>query len=418
MTDLQNKTVLENRMKFWRDCGPIGLRTAGVAALALVVFTAGHGSAALAGDNPILDILSGAQSNTGSEKSYVGGPGGYNQSSGQNMAAKFPVPPPAGVGGVYVFPKPGKTKLRYTYTRVEVDGMIQGSKAVSPETVAATVKNRFFGLPKQPPFLRVVPDHVDVNIHVLGGLHSLTRNVSIVGAIPFIEKTNRTITFKGATGTTRLGTSVNTTKGIGDVKLGGLFRVYDDSVNHFLLNAVLSMPTGSIKQIGTTLTPTGAYKTSRIGYGMQLGSGTWDPILGMSYWGRKGRFGWGAQYLGTFRVQGSNSQHYRLGNKHTTTAWVSVKANKFLTASVRLKGEIEDKIHGMDPNILGAGLAANTDNYGGERLELFVGGNLTPWKGSNLSFEVGKPVYQNRNGVQGKKDYMAHITFRTALPSW
>jgi hypothetical protein len=44
--------------------------------------------------------------------------------------------------------------------------------------------------------------------------------------------------------------------------------------------------------------------SARIPYAMQLGSGTWDVKLGITYNGSARNFTWGAQYMGAFRSVG------------------------------------------------------------------------------------------------------------------
>ena len=53
--------------------------------------------------------------------------------------------------------KKGEWMLSYRYMHMDMDGSRIGTKKVSPQTIATTVPNRFFGQPMQPPTLRIVP---------------------------------------------------------------------------------------------------------------------------------------------------------------------------------------------------------------------------------------------------------------------
>jgi hypothetical protein len=47
--------------------------------------------------------------------------------------------------------------LSYRYSHMGMEGNLIGDDSVSPDSIVTTVPNRFFGIPGQPPTLRVVP---------------------------------------------------------------------------------------------------------------------------------------------------------------------------------------------------------------------------------------------------------------------
>ena len=59
------------------------------------------------------------------------------------------------------------------------------------------------------------------------------------------------------------------------------------------LNAGLSLPTGDIDEEDDVLAPTGMRPTLRLPYAMQLGTGTWDLLPGLTYNGNHHQWGWG-----------------------------------------------------------------------------------------------------------------------------
>jgi hypothetical protein len=229
-----------------------------------------------------------------------------------------------------------------------------------------------------------------------------------------VHKKTTLETFAGAVGTQKLGTNTVTSKGLGDVKFGFIYKLHnnDDYRHNFLLDVGLSAPTGSITEEDYNLTPLGTMVKSRLAYGMQLGSGTWDGLLGLVYWGKEKKWGWGAQYLATLPLESENSEGWRYGDHHLLTGWLSYSWDPNWVTSVRLRGESQGKIHGIDPNIYGPGLGADPDNYGGERVELGLGINWMPAMGNNLGIEVLLPIHQDRNGVQAKHDFSLAISWR------
>ena len=59
----------------------------------------------------------------------------------------------SGYGGSH--PCKGEWMFSYRYMRMEMDGNRVNSRSINPEDIVTTEPNRFFGLPGQPPTLRL-----------------------------------------------------------------------------------------------------------------------------------------------------------------------------------------------------------------------------------------------------------------------
>ncbi|MCU7802361.1 MAG: transporter [Candidatus Thiodiazotropha sp. (ex Lucinoma annulata)] len=333
------------------------------------------------------------------------------------LRKKLPIPVPSGLFGIYAFPEKGQGVAGINYQHHEFDGLIQGSKSVSAETVVTSAPNRFFGNPMQPPTLRVVPESARADVIFPFANFAINDHFALVALAPLIRKETVLETFSGGGGINSLGTKTVTTNGLGDIKFGTIFKAYnsDDYGHNMLFDAVLSAPTGSITEEDYNLTPMNTKVKTRLAYGMQLGSGTWDAVVGVVYWGKQKQWGWGAQYLATIPLESENSEGWRFGDKHEGTAWVSYEWQPDLVTSVRLRGETQDEIHGIDPKIYGPGLGANPDNYGGERAEVGIGINWMPALANNLSLELLLPIHQDRNGVQAEHEFSLALSWRTGF---
>ena len=332
----------------------------------------------------------------------------------RKLRKRLPVPVPSGLFGIYAFPEKGQGVAGIVYQHHEFDGLIRGSDSVSAEEVVTSAPNPFFGDPGQPPTLRVVPTEVSADVAFPFANFAVNERLAVVGLVPLVRKKTTLETFAGPTGTTSLGTTEVTSSGLGDIKFGVIYKLYDspDYRHNLLLDAGLSAPTGNITEEDYKLTPTGAMVKSRLPYGMQLGSGTWDGILGLVYWGKEGKWGWGAQYLATFPLESENSEGWRYDDQHMLTGWVSYSWNDRWVSAVRLKGETQGEIHGIDPEIYGPGLGADPGNYGGQRVELGLSVNWMPVMGNNLGLEVLLPVHQDRNGVQPEHEFSLALSWR------
>ena len=335
----------------------------------------------------------------------------------REVRRQMPVPVPSGLFGIFMFPKEGQGAFGINYQHHEYSGLIMGDDSVSAKTVVTTVPNRFFGDPMQPPTLRIVPREAKADVIFPFVNYALNYRFAFVGLVPLIRKETVLETYEGPAGSTLRGTTKVVSKGLGDIKFGTLYRAYAsaDHKHNVTIDAVLSAPTGSITETDTQLPPMGDPVNARLAYGMQLGSGTWDALLGLAYWGKKEPWGWGAQYLATIPLESENDEGWRYGDKHEATAWLSYSWNQDLVTSLRIRAEIQDEIHGIDPKIYGPGLGGDPDNYGGEKVELGIGVNWMAAPANNLSLELMLPVHQDRNGVQGEHDYSLMFSWRKAF---
>ena len=83
-------------------------------------------------------------------------------------------------------------------------------------------------------------------------------------------------------------------------------------------------------------------------YPMQIGSGTFDPILALTYLAQNDNVSFGSQIKGVFRL-GENSNDYRLGNRYSLNNWVALKVTDWLSFSARIEGAIIGEINGANP---------------------------------------------------------------------
>lgn len=312
----------------------------------------------------------------------------------------------------------GEWMVAYRYMHMDMGGNRIGTDEVSPEEIATTVPNRFAGRSGQPPTLRVVPTDMTMDMHMFGGMYAPTDWLTLMAMGNYTIKEMDHITFQGGAGTTRLGEFTTRSSGFGDTKLTGLVKLYEQGNNSIHLNAGLSLPTGSITEDDDVLAPNGARPTLRLPYAMQLGSGTFDLLPGITYTGRAGDISWGAQYAATVRL-GENDENYAFGDEHKVTAWGAYQWDYWISTSFRLAGESEGDIDGIDPKIVAPVQTADPDNYGGERLDAFLGVNLMGQsgflRGHRIAVEVGVPLVQDLNGPQMETDWQLVVGYQKAF---
>lgn len=194
--------------------------------------------------------------------------------------------------------------------------------------------------------------------------------------------------------------------GIGDLEVMGLYTLLGDvkkGQNRLILDAGVSFPTGSVDardhRMGDPSLP-----LVRLEYPMQLGSGTYDLLPGLTYLGDANKFSWGAQMLATVRL-GRNENNYRFGNQYRLTTWGGYAVTDWFAPYLRLEGRWWDDVTGVDPQINRAATAeGNPDRQAGRRVDLLFGlGLFAPkgaLKGTRLMVEGGFPIYEHLKGPQ------------------
>ncbi len=323
---------------------------------------------------------------------------------------------PIGVMGDHMHAK-GEWMVSYRFMHMGMAGSRVNSNSISPDTIATTIPNRFFGTPMQPPTLRVVPLRMDMDMHMFGLMYAPTDWLTLMAMGMYVSLDMDHVTYQGPMGTGTIGEFTTKSDGIGDSSLTGLIRLYETETAHIHLHAGMGFPTGSNTSTDDVLTPMNTTPTLRLPYAMQIGSGTYDLRPGLTYTANQGRLGWGLQYTGIIRI--GADEGYRLGDVHKITGWTSYRIQPWLSASVRLEGETRGKVSGMDPLIVAPVQTADPLNYGGETLNSFLGFNvIAPHgfaEGHRLALEVGLPLVRNLNGPQMETDWQITIGWQKSF---
>ena len=312
---------------------------------------------------------------------------------------------PIGVMGDH-FHARGEWMFSYRFMSMTMQDNGTGTSDIAPDEIATTAPNPFFGTPGQAPTLRVVPTEMTMDMHMLGFMYAPSDRLTLMAMVNYLDNDMDHLTYQGGMGGNLLGGFRTRTSGWGDTRVSALIALIDRP--DFRLHAIagLSLPTGSTREEATILTPMNMRPTVRTPYPMQLGSGSYDPVTGLSVAGRKARFGWGAQWNSVFRVA-DNDEDYRLGHQHEISGWLSWLVNEPLSVSLRLTHKDRGNIRGRDPAITGPVQTADPERQGFERTELGAGLNLAGRErlaGWRLGIEWQTPIREKLDGPQLQVD--------------
>lgn len=299
--------------------------------------------------------------------------------------------------------KKGEWMLSYRYMNMDMNGNRDGTDRLAPSEILRGSENTGD--------YAVTPLRMPMQMHMLGAMYAPSDRLTLVAMIPFIDISMDHRTATGGAFTTK-------SSGLGDIKLGGLWSLVNNSQRHANVSMLLSLPTGSIDRTDV-LPPVGG--VGQLPFPMQLGSGSYDLIPGVTFSRFYNNYSWGAQARATLRLE-DNDNGYRKGNQLDLTSWISRAINENYTASLRLAYMDKGNYDGVDttspiPVSNAAGLTVSTVDpnlRGGQKLDISVGVNSI-FGQNRIAAEFAVPVYQNLNGPQLETDYMFTLGYQYAF---
>jgi len=292
---------------------------------------------------------------------------------------------PIGVMGDHTHNE-AEVMVGYRYMYMHMDGLRDGAKTISSDAIRQA--------------FMVSPIWMTMEMHMPSIMYAPNDNVTFASMFPYVRKKMSHKMRNGRTFTIEAG-------GFGDIQLSVLYKIFDQDIHRVHFNGGISLPTGSVSENDATLTN----GSSKLPYPMQLGSGTFDLLPGITYLAQTEDLSWGVQAKAIIRTGGENSQEYRFGNRALATTWTSYRFFNWLSSSLRYNWEIWGNVEGEDPSLNKNMVpTADPDNQGGNRMDVLMGLNIYPsgkvLKGLRLFVEYGVPLYQNLRGPQMEVDHI------------
>lgn len=286
---------------------------------------------------------------------------------------------PIGVMGDHLHPKGGlMVSLRTMH--MKMDGNRKGSNKVDDQEIFQKYT--------------VAPQNMSMQMHMLGVMYAPSNKVTLMAMQNFvIKKMDLTAQMTMPNGMLMQRDFSTKSSGFGDLKLGALYSLWSSSKTSAHLNSSINIPVGDI----TNKDDTPMMDNAKLPYAMQLGSGTFDFIIGATLKGKLDNWTWGAQQLNTIRT-GKNSENYRFGNLYQLNLWSAYSLTPKYSISVRLQGTSKGTISGNDTDLNPMMVTtADTNNYGGKIVKTHVGFNGLLFNKLLFGLEIGVPIYQKYN---------------------
>ena len=279
----------------------------------------------------------------------------------------------------------GKWMIGYQFMFEKMDGNLAGTDDISE----ASILRRF----------STAPTDMTMQMHMAMVMYAPTDRLTLMALLPYVRKEMNHVTVDGARFAER-------TAGIGDAELRGMYAVYEtEQPRHWLLlNGGVGLPTGSIDATMDGM---------RLEYPMQIGSGTFSLLPGVTYLGQVLPWGWAADFGSTVRL-GLNDNGYRLGNRYQLGISITRQLANSVSVSGGTRGELWENIRGSDPVLDPTDEPTKDPNLqGGKRFSALFGITSHPQKGilkgQHFHFQAEVPLVQSLDGPQLKRSWIFRL---------
>ena len=239
----------------------------------------------------------------------------------------------------------------------------------------------------------MAPQRMTMLMPAVDIMYGATERLTLTASLPFTFNSMDMRMMEGESFVMRSG-------GVGDLRAGALIGLWRGRRQDLFLSLGAQLPLGKVDAKDDVPD----CFDCKVDYPMQPGSGTFDVTPGLT-WVRDGnQWSWGASWLSVLRT-GTNSESYRLGNRHDVAAWGVRRLYESVSGSVRITASRWGNVRGADPD-LDPSMAPTQDPsaQGGRRMDLAVGlaikPRVSPSTRHRLAVEIGRPILQSLDGPQ------------------
>lgn len=311
------------------------------------------------------------------------------------------------------FHKKGEWMVSLRVTNMEMKKNILNGKSISNDEVLKQ-PNPYVAMPMN---LSVIPQKMTMKMIMLGAMYAPSDKVTLMGMAMFNDKEMTLDTYQGMMQRKYLGTFETSSSDLSKVSISALYNLHDsdDSRWHLIFGLEKSIGENSAK--GNVLTPMNMISSITLPYGMQSSDSALRLITGATNVRSIKDFILGNQLLVKKVI---DEKDWNYGDEFEYNIWFQGAFSKSASYSIRLNYKDQDSIDGRDKKIMAPVQTANPFNYGGDVLSIGLGLNtvLDLFGGKHkdrFSFEIIKPIDQNKNGLQMKNDLTIQIGFQKML---
>ena len=325
-------------------------------------------------------------------------------------------------GGI---PEPNEFRFKVSQMFMQMGSLRDGTTDIGDGSLLAP--------PMTPGKFVVVPSSMQMHMTMFGGAYSFTDDLALM-AMTSLKFNSMQMEFNaGLQAATGEAGFTMESGGFGDIKLLGKYRLYSD--DHLApkdqVSALfgVSIPSGSIDEKFSN-NPVPGQNGTILPFKMQLGSGTFDPMIGLTYQGSLDPFWYGVTSLYTARVY-DNNRGYQQGDEFRLDLYGMYQFHEKSVVQLQLNGTWEDRYSeepdagrefghghlGFNPANPFTSPLFDPSNYGGTQLNITAGIQWQPLPLNVIELNGSVPLYQDLNGPQMAEDYRVMLTWYIELPT-
>ncbi len=292
---------------------------------------------------------------------------------------------PAGIMKTHSHKK-GGFMFSYGYMTMSMDGIKHGTDKVSVDDVFDAG-------------YMMAPSEMSMEMHMLGAMYGMTDNLTLAVMTGYASKDMDMLKKMGMT------MYSGESSGITDTEVSIVDNLGRYGVKNWVISYGVSFPTGSIDENGDN--------GNKLGYPMQLGSGTYDFVPSVTHQRRfADSWAYGVQGRATIRI-GNNSEDYRLGNKYEASTWLTKDATQRVSISGILDFAYRDNISGADSD-MNPMMSPSKDPESREATVISAGlaGRYNLGSGHNIMLRADFPIYEDLTGYQMMTDYKLVFNYK------
>ena len=309
--------------------------------------------------------------------------------------------------------KKGESMISLRYGSMKMDGNIFNGSSINTQQILQMPNP----LGSMPAALSVVPNYMDMNMIMFGGMYGLSDNITLMAMGMFMEKDMNLSSYEPMMSRDLIGKFTTSSSDLSDIGVGALFKLKESEGNRWHLELIFqqSLDKNELKDI--VLTPMGMDMEMILPYGMQIGDDATRLALGLTNV-RNLNDNWilGNQLRAKFVIL---DDEWSFGDLLELNTWVQYEVNSSLSVSSRLTFIDQDSISGNNPLIMAAVQTANPNNYGGREVHVGLGVNfitsILPGHSDRFGIELVIPIGQDKNGLQMETDYQLIVGYQKAF---
>jgi hypothetical protein len=205
--------------------------------------------------------------------------------------------------------------------------------------------------------------------------------------------------------------------GLQDVRVSALFSVHEQGRVRAHLQGGFSVPVGAIDAAAATA---GAGPDPvQLPYPLQMGSGTFDLLPGLTFHMQNEVASLGLQVKGTVRL-GENDRGWKLGDAVQADAWAGYRKSRWVSFSLGASYHSWGSVKGTDPALDARESPAHDPlAQGGTRVSLPIGVNLVfppgRFEGHRFGVDFQLPLHQDLEGPQLRQRWSLVVGWQRAV---